>query len=442
VPSLLTESLLIILLILANGVFSASELAVMSARRLRLEQQADRGNRSAGVVLQLIRSPNAFLSTVQIGITLIGILSGALGGATVARSIEPMIALVPRVGPYSEPLSLLVVVTMITYLSLVIGELVPKRIALNSPERIACAVAPPMRSLSRWMAPLVHLLGASTDRLLALLGIGSSEEPDVTEDDVKALLRRGTESGLFEVAEHEIVQRVFRLADRPVKAVMTPRTEIRWLDLASSTEEQLDLVMEGNHSLFPVGRGSLDDCVGVIRGRKLLAAQLSGEPWHMDGLLQPPLYVGESTRALTVIEQFKSTGIHIALVTDEFGGIEGLVTLNDMMEAIVGDLSSASDVEDPMIIIRDDGSYLLDGGLDIVEFKELVGRNDLPDEARDAYQTLGGFVMHVLEHIPTAGESFEWGGLRFEVMDMDGKRVDKILLSQLPASAPPPKEQA
>jgi putative hemolysin len=437
VPSLFAECLLIILLILANGVFSASELAVMSARRLRLEQQADRGSRSAGVVLQLIRSPNAFLSTVQIGITLIGILSGALGGATVARSIQPSIERLPPLEPYAEPISLMIVVTIITYLSLVVGELVPKRIALSSPERIACAVALPMRSLSRWIAPLVHLLGSSTDGLLGLIGIGSTEEPDVTEDDVKALLRRGTESGLFEVAEHEMVQRVFRLADRPVKAVMTPRTEIRWLDLGSSPKEQLRLVMDVNRSLFPVGRGSLDDCVGVIRGRTLLAAELSGDPWRIEDLLQPPLYVGESTRALTVIDQFKSTGVHIALVTDEFGGIEGLVTLNDMMEAIVGDLTSANDVEDPLIILREDGSWLLDGALDVADFKDLVGKAALPDEARDAYQTLGGFVMHYLEHIPTAGETFEWDNLRFEVVDMDGKRVDKILLYRIKSESSP-----
>ncbi|WP_371734085.1 hemolysin family protein [Synechococcus sp. CCY 9618] len=423
------------LLILINGVFSGSELAMMSARKLRLEHRAEQGDQKASVALKLIRSPNDFLSTVQIGITLIGILSGALGGATVARSLRPMLEALPPLRPWAEPLSLGIVVTLITYLSLVLGELVPKRVALSDPERIACFVAPPMRILSGWMAPLAHLLGSSTDRLLSVMGIVESQEPDITEEEIKALLRRGTESGLFDVEEHAMVQRVFRLADRPVKAIMTPRTEISWLDLAESPQTHLDQVRAVNHSLFPVARDSLDACVGVVRGRTFLAAQLSGGPREVEAFLQPPLYVGESTRALTVIEQFKTSGIHIALVTDEFGGVEGLVTLNDMMEAIVGDLSSARDREDPMIILREDGSWLLDGALDIADFKDLVARTRLPDELRGGYQTLGGFVMHHLERIPRAGEHFVWEDLRIEVVDMDGKRIDKLLVSRLPSGS-------
>ena len=426
-------------LILLNGVLSGSELAMMSARRLRLEQQAERGHRPAAMALQLIRSPNDFLSTVQIGITLIGILSGALGGSRVARSLQPLLEAVPALRPWSEPLALGIVVTLITFLSLVLGELVPKRIALSDPERIACAVAPLMLTLSRWLAPLAHLLGASTDRLLGLMGIGETGEPEITEEEIRTLLRRGTESGLFEVAEHAMVERVFRLADRPVKAIMTPRTDICWLDLAESPQAHLQRVMEVNHSLFPVARGSLDDCLGVVRGRTLLAAQLGDGPRDIEALLQPPLFVGESTRALKLIEQFKSTGIHIALVTDEFGGIEGLVTLNDMMEAIVGDLSTGQDREDPMIIVRQDGSWLLDGALDIADFKDLVGKGRLPDEVRGGYQTLGGFVMHYLEHIPRAGDGFEWDDLRIEVVDMDGNRVDKLMVSRFDRDSDQPQ---
>jgi putative hemolysin len=429
--SLLLEGLVIGVLILLNGVLSGSELAMMSARRLRLEQEAERGHHPAGVALQLIRSPNDFLSTVQIGITLIGILSGALGGSRVAQSLQPLLQAVPLLRPWAEPLALGLVVTVITFFSLVLGELVPKRIALSNPERIACAVAPPMRTLSRWMAPLAHLLGASTDRLLGLMGIGETGEPEITEEEIRSLLRRGTESGLFEVAEHAMVERVFRLADRPVKAIMTPRTDIRWLDLSESPQTHLETVMEVNHSLFPVARGSLDDCVGVVRGRSLLAAQLGDGPRDIASLLQSPLYVGESTRALKLIEQFRTTGVHIALVTDEFGGIEGLVTLTDMMEAIVGDLSSATGEEDPMIIVRQDGSWLLDGALDIADFKDLVEKARLPEEVQGGYQTLGGFVMHYLEHIPRAGDSFAWDDLRIEVVDMDGNRVDKLLVSRI-----------
>jgi len=436
------EGLLILLLVLINGIFSAAELAMMSSRKLRLEHLANSGDAKAAVALKLIRSPNDFLSTVQIGITMIGILSGALGGATVARSLQASIEVLPLLRPWAQPIALGIVVTTITYLSLVMGELVPKRIALSAPERMACLLAPAMRTLSRWIAPLAHLLGSSTDALLALMGIGESREPEITEEEIKALLRRGTESGLFEEAEHAMVERVFRLADRPVKAIMTPRTEICWLDLSESPQTHLDSVMNLNHSLFPVARGSLDECVGVIRGRTYLAAQLSGGPREVEAFLQPPLYVGESTRALKLIEQFRTTGVHIALVTDEFGGVEGLVTLNDMMEAIVGDLSSARDREDPMIIVRQDGSWLLDGALDIADFKDLVLKGRLPEEVRWGYQTLGGFVMHYLEHIPRAGESFEWEDLRVEVADMDGNRVDKLLVSRIDAGSGQPQGPA
>ncbi|PSB38675.1 hemolysin family protein [Aphanothece minutissima] len=428
---MLFDGVLIVLLILINGIFSGSELAMMSARRLRLEHQAEAGDHKAEVALKLIRSPNDFLSTVQIGITLIGILSGALGGSRVAEGLRPLLEAVPPLRAWADPLSLGLVVTLITFLSLVLGELVPKRIALHDPERIACLVAPAMRSLSRWMAPLAHLLGSSTDRLLSLIGIGEGGEPEITEDEIRTLLRRGTESGLFEAAEHAMVERVFRLADRPVRAIMTPRTDIRWLDLSDSPETHLQQVIEGNHSLFPVARGSLDACVGVVRGRAVLAARLTTGPGPVETLVQAPLYVGESTRALKLIEQFKSSGIHIALVTDEFGGIEGLVTLNDVMEAIVGDLSSATDKDDPMVIVRQDGSWLLDGALDIADFEDLVDRRPLAEELRGGYQTLGGFVMHVLEHIPRAGDVFTWEGLRIEVVDMDGNRVDKLLVSRL-----------
>lgn len=434
--SIFFEILAILLLIIFNGIFSGSEIAVVSARKVRLEQLADRGNRKARMALQLANAPNDFLSTVQIGITLIGVLSGAVAGATIAQRLKPVFDGIPWLRSSSQGISVAIVVTLITYLSLVIGELVPKRIALNDPEQIACAIARPMRLLSRWTAPLVHLLGASTDFLLRLMGIRPSDQPDITEEEIKALIRQGAESGVFEEAEHDMVQRVFRLGDRSIKAMMTPRTEISWLDLESPLEENLQKVIGSHHSRFPVGRGSLDACVGLIRASALLAARLAPEPVDLEALLQPPLYVTEGARALHVIEQFRQTGIHIALVTDEYGGVEGLVTLNDFMEAIVGDLPSAEEQEDPPIIQRDDGSWLLDGSLDCGEFKDLVGKESLPDEAAGGFHTVGGFVMHVLGRIPRAGEHFEWGGLRIEVMDMDGKRVDKVLITPIdPAAA-------
>jgi putative hemolysin len=431
----LVEIVLILVLIVANGIFSGSEIAVVSARKIRLEQLAEQGNARARVALRLANSPNDFLSAVQIGITLIGILSGAVGGATLARRLHPVVASIPLLRAWSEGISVAVVVGIITYLSLVIGELLPKRIALNNPEAVACAVARPMRWLARWTAPLVQLLGRSTDVLLNLFGIQCSTEPDLTEEEIKALIRQGAESGVLDEAEHDMVQRVFRLGDRSIRAIMTPRTEICWLDLNAPRQQQLELVTNSNHSRLPVAQASLDACIGILRGRHLLASELSGNPADLKELLQPPLYITESARALTVLEQFRQTGVRIALVTDEYGGIEGLVTLTDLMEAIVGDLPSAEDLEDPQIIRREDGSWLLDGALDINEFKDLVERPSLPDEASGSFHTLGGFVLHVLGRVPRAGDHFSWDGLRFEVMDMDGKRIDKVLVAALPQTS-------
>jgi putative hemolysin len=431
VSSLVSECLLILILLIANGVFSGSEIAVVSSRKVRLEQLADRGNRKARKALKLANSPNDFLSTVQVGITLIGILSGALGGATIAQRLKPLLDEVPALRGSSELLSLALVVSVITYLSLVIGELVPKRIALSNPEAIACQVAGPMRFLSRLTAPLVHILSGSTDGMLRLLGVKASEEPEITEEEIKALIRQGTESGVFEEVEHDMVQRVFRLGDRPIRSMMTPRTEIAWLDLEEPLEASLKEVLESTHSRFPVARGNLDNCVGTIRIRTLLTAVVENQPVDLESMMQPPLFVAESMRALNVLEQFRETGVHIALVTDEFGGIEGLLTLNDLMEAIVGDLPSAEDQEEPLVVEREDGSWLLDGSLDIGDFKALVDREELPDEVSGGYHTIGGFVMHHLGRIPMAGEHFRWDGLSFEVMDMDGKRVDKILVAEV-----------
>jgi len=426
------EILIILLLIVANGLFSGAEIAIVSARRHRLQQLGEKGRRSARVALRLADSPNEFLSTVQIGITLIGILSGAVGGATVARQLAPLLDQVPVLAPYSEGLSFGLVVAAITFLSVVIGELVPKRLALANPEQLACTMAPTMRWLSQVSAPVVHLLSKSTDVLLKLLGVSASNEPDITEDEIKAMIRQGADSGVFEEVEHDMVQRVLRLGDRTIKTLMTPRTDICWLDVEEPLEDSLQEVLESTHSRFPVGRGSLDDCLGVVRVRNLLSAKITGQPINLEELMQPPLFVAESTRALSVLEQFKRSGIHIALVTDEFGGVEGLVTLNDLMEGIVGDLPSVDDEEEPLVVTREDGSWLVDGGLDLDAFTELTDQDIFGIDQEGRYHTLAGFVMHVLERIPREADHFEWQGYRFEVVDMDGKRVDKLLVTPIP----------
>ena len=427
--SLAFEALIIVLLIIANGVFSMSELAVVSSRKVRLEQWAKEGNVKAKAALRLISSPNNFLSTVQIGITLIGILSGALGGATVAKTLKELLDKVTILQPYSETLSFTIVVGIITYLSLVIGELVPKRLAMSNAERIACAVSPPMRFLSTLGKPVVYLLSASTDALLGIMGIQATEESQVTEEEIKVMIAQGAESGMFEEAEQDMVERVFRLGDRPIKALMTPRTEIDWLDIDAPFEETQRDVLESGHSRFPVARENLDDCLGIVEIREFLNASLNGQPIDLLKVSSPPLYVAETASALSVLEQFKQSGDRVAMVTDEYGGVEGIVTLTDLLEAIVGDLPSSDRQGDPDAMQREDGSWLVDGMVSSDRLKELLEIEDLPYEEERNYHTLGGLMMTYLRHIPTVGEHFTWQRIRFEVVDMDGNRVDKVLIN-------------
>jgi putative hemolysin len=431
-PPLAFEALFIILLVFANGVFAMSELAIISARKVRLEQWAKEGNANARSALRLMSSPNNFLSTVQIGITLIGILSGALGGATVAKSLKDWLDTIAAIKPYSESLSFTIVVGLITYLSLVIGELVPKRLAMSNAEKIACAVAPSMRFLANIGTPIVYLLSTSTEALLGLLGIQPNEESQVTEEEIKVMIAQGAESGMFEVAEHDMVERVFRLGDRPIKSLMTPRTEIDWLDVDAPFEETQREVLASGHSRFPVGRENLDDCVGIIEIKAFLNASLNGTPIDLVKASSPPLYVAETASALSVLEQFKQSGDRVAIVTDEYGGVEGLVTLTDLLEAIVGDLPSNDRQGDPDAMQREDGSWLIDGMISSDRLKEILEVEKLPHEEDHNYHTLGGLMMTYLRHIPKVGEYFSWEHIRFEVMDMDGNRVDKVLVNVSP----------
>jgi len=426
--SITVEILIILVLIVANGIFSMSEMAIVSARKVRLQQLANQGDPKAKAALKLAESPNNFLSTVQIGISLIGILTGAFGGATIASRLAVYMRLVPFLTPYSEPVSFGIVVLIITYLSLIIGELVPKRLALNSPERIAAIVAIPMRALATLASPAVHLLSASTDMVLRIMGITPSLEPQVTEEEIKILIEQGTEAGTFEEAEQDMVERVFRLGDRPVSSFMTPRPDIVWLDLEDTTEENRQKMSENGYSRYPVCQGGLDNVLGIIPVTDLLARSLRGDSLDLTVGLRQPVFVPESTRGLKVLELFKQTITHMALVVDEYGVIQGLVTLNDIMSEIVGDVPSADGEEDPQAVQREDGSWLLDGMLAVEEFFELFGLEEWDFEERGSYQTLGGFVITHLGRIPAAADHFEWQGMRIEVMDMDGNRVDKVLV--------------
>jgi putative hemolysin len=426
--SITIEILIILALIFANGVFSMSEMAIVSARKVRLQQLANQGNLNAQAALQLAESPNHFLSLVQVGITLINILNGVFGGATIAQRLEKYVQLVPFLADYSQPIAFSVVVLVITYLSLIIGELVPKRLALNKPERIAASVAIPMRALATLASPVVHLLSLSTETVLRILGITPSDEPQVTEEEIKILIEQGTEAGTFEEAEQDMVERVFRLGDRPVSSLMTPRPDIVWLDLEDSPEENRQKMSASSYSRYPVCQEGLDHVLGVIPVTDLLARSLRNEPFDLTIGLRQPIFVPESTRGLKVLELFKQTITHMALVVDEYGVIQGLVTLNDIMGEIVGDVPAQPGQEEPQAVQREDGSWLVDGMLPVEEFFELFGLEEIDVEEIGSFQTLGGLVITHLGRIPSAADHFEWEGMRIEVMDMDGNRVDKVLV--------------
>src|SRR6478672_2865644 len=430
-----TDILIVLLLIFLNGLFVMSEMAIISVRKVRLQQMANQGSINARVALDLANAPNQFLPTVQIGITMLAILSGAFGETTIAKRIEPLLRLIPALAPYSQTIASVVAVLTITYLTLIIGELVPKRLALNNPEPIASSVAIPMRMLSKIGAPAVYLLSYSTDLVMRLMRISPSTEPQVTEEEIKVLIEQGTEAGTFEEAEQDMVERVFRLGDRRVSALMTPRPDMVWLDLDDSAENNRQRMIDSAYSRFPVCQGGIDNMLGIVHVTDLLSRSLASQPLDLTVALRSPLFVPESTRGLKVLELFKQTGTHLALVVDEYGVIQGLVTLNDILVEIVGDIPSIDQPEDPQVVQREDGSWLLDGMLSVEEFFELFHLKELTGEQRGNYHTLGGFVIMQLGRIPSSADHFEWSGLRFEVMDMDGNRVDKVLVMMIPNDA-------
>ncbi len=419
------EILIIFLLVLLNGVFALSEMSVVSSRKARLQQRANDGDVGAFNALQLTENPNNFLSTIQIGITLIGILSGAVGGVGISELLASWIDDVAILAPYATTIGIAIVVLVITFLTLILGELVPKRLALHSPERIASIIAAPMSVLSRIFSPIVKLLSFTTDLVLRLLGVKPNIEPPITEEEIQVLIDQGTQAGVFEESEQDMVQGIFSLNDRRIFSLMTPRSEIAWLDINDTPEEIRQKIEESPYSRFPVCEDSLDTIVGIIEARDLLLESLHGTPLQLKRNLQKPVYIPETALASRVLELFKSEDAELLLVVDEFGSVQGLVTMFDIIEEIVGDIDTP-----PQATQRQDGSWLLDGMLEVEDFKEIFNLRHLPDE--DEYETLSGFVMLNLGRVPAAADRFEWNGLSFEVMDMDGKRVDKILVTLVP----------
>jgi putative hemolysin len=430
------ELVIILLLLVANGVFAMSEIAVVTARRVRLQQRADAGDKGARAALRIASNPTEFLSTVQVGITLIGIFAGAYGGATLAEQLAARLAEHPLLAPYAEAIALAIVVTGITYLSLVIGELVPKALALHNPERIAAIVAAPVATVAKVATPLVKLLSWSTNLVLWALRIRPSSERNVTEEDIRALIKQATVSGDVAPREQEIVEQVFRLGDRRVSAIMTPRHDIEWLDVHEGIDgirRHLELV---KHPKILFCDESLDTVLGVARTEQLLALVLSGGAFDVRSVLQPPLYVPATLSVFQLIDRFRHSPVHFALVLDEFGAIEGLVTPTDVLESLVGEIPSEADEAAGPITTREDGSWLVDGAIPFEDLVAELSLPPLPDQEEGSYQTLAGFVMTRLARVPRTGDRFSWGDLRFEVVDMDGRRVDKVLIERTPTVVP------
>ena len=429
------EILMILLLIAINGVLAMAEFAIVAARKGRLQDLARQGDRKAIAALELGENPADFLSTVQIGITLVGIFAGAFGGATIASALEEQIAPVTFLAPYAKALSVVIVVVVITMLTLVFGELAPKRFALNRPESLAAMFALPMKRLARLAAPLVRFLSGSTDLVLRMLGIETPEDLPITEEEIRIMITQATEAGVFHPEEQDLMVGVLRLGDRRVGALITPRTDIDWLDLDDPIDVNLRKIAASRHSKFPVGQGSLDNVIGVVAAKKLLDCLLDGNQPRMETCMTEPVFVPENTAAISVLEIFKTAEPQLVIVIDEYGGVQGLLTIRDILEAIVGDLPAQNRAGEGQIYRRADQSWLVDGMLPVDEFMEAFQIEEMADYDRGHFETLGGFVMSQMGKIPTTGEIFEWGGYSFEIVDMDGLRVDKVLI-KIPGSAP------
>jgi putative hemolysin len=437
---MLTDILLLLALILINGVFALSEIAIVSSRRAKLMQLADGGSAGARHALTLASEPTRFLSSVQVGITSIGILNGAIGEGSVAGRLRVTFEQIPAVAPYAETLSLTLMVVLLTYVSLILGELVPKRLALTHPERVAVLIARPMQILATVGRPIVYLLSVSTDSLLRLCGVRYSKRPGVTVEEIRVMLEQGAEEGVVEPAEHEMVTNVLNLDERHVGSVITPRADVAFLDVRDPVETTREKLRSAPHSVLPLSDGGLDRVLGFVRATRVLEQILEGRPLDLPTLAEPALFVPETMTLMKLLEQFKRTHLPLALIIDEFGAVEGLVSLTDVISSIVGDLPAEAG-EEPSIVRREDGSWLLDGALDLdTVLRTLDAESVFSDEHRQHYHTLGGFVMLGLGRVPRIGDVFEKGGYRFEVVDMDGNRVDRVLASSTGRGNPPSDE--
>jgi putative hemolysin len=429
------EILFLLGLVLLNGVFALSEMAIVSSRKARLQHLADEGSRGARVALRLSQDPSSFLATIQVGITVIGISSGAFGEATLVRGLSEWLSAWPTLDRHSDAIAVAVVISGITLASLIFGELVPKRLALHRPEAVASIVARPMRVLSKIAYPIVRALSVVTEGFLSLVGLRAAAESPVSEEEIKVLMEQGAEAGVFEEHEQELVKRVFRLDELRVTGVMTPRGDIVYLDLEEPREEIVRRIIDAHHSRFPVVRGTFRHVEGVVQAKTLLEEALTGRPLELANLAKP-LFVPETLTVMELMASFKKHRQTMALVVNEFGDPIGLVTLNDVMEALVGDIATAEDEGDRDVVQRDENSWLIDGSVTVERFKDVLSIDEpLPEEELGSYQTLGGFAMLELDRVPRIADKFVWKAFAFEIVDMDGNRVDKLLVTRLPPPA-------
>ncbi len=430
---------ILIALILLNGVFAMSEIALVTARKSRLQRMAEEGDRSAAVAVHLGEDPTRFLSTVQIGITAIGILNGIVGEAALAGPLADLLYDLGLDRKSSAVGATAIVVVGITYFSIVVGELVPKRIAQFNAEGIARLMARPIAFLAKLSRPFVFLLSISTDGILRLMGKKELSSANLTEEDIHAMLVEGSQAGVIEKEEHEMVRNVFRLDDRQIASLMTPRSEIIRLDFEQPLEEGLETLVASDHSRFPVCRGGMHDVLGVITAKRLLRLQMKGEsPGRIAEYLLPAVYVPESLTGIKLLEQFRESGVQMVFVVDEYGEILGLITLQDLLVALAGEFKPR-DPEDIWAVQREDGSWLLDGLIPIPELKDRLSLKNVPEEEKGRYHTLSGMIMWLMGTVPRTGDIAQWQDWRLEVVDLDGNRIDKVMASRLPEPADEPK---
>ena len=424
------EIIIILILIILTGYLSMAELAVVSIRKAKMQKYLEDGDERAQIVFDLLEDPNEFLSTVQIGISLIGVLTGAFGGVTLAEPLSKLISFVP----YNQPISVAIVVIITTYLTLVVGEIVPKVIALNEPEKVSLRVARSMVILSKISKPVSFVLAKSSSFLLWLMRIENRTDDTVTEEEIELMIKEGREDGTIEQEEEDIIKRVFKLDDQKVESIMTPRNEIIWIDLEDPREVNKVKIIESKRSIFPIASGELDDFIGVVQAKDILSVMFTDEEFDIHKIVKEPLVVSENLETLELLKEFKENQgyVHMSLVVDEFGSVEGLITLNDLLEGIVGDIPGIDEEDDPIATQRDDRTWLIDGRFGIDRFKELFDIDEtFPDEEEDGYTTLAGFILSISGTVPDVNDKYQWERFCFEIVDLDGHQIDKILVTDL-----------